>query len=196
MSVVGYMNLSSLPCDGFSLLMRSLSSVKKVFTFREPKTFENLNPVPEFDLLVIDYDEIVFNHETIKMLEQKLPKTKFLLLFSTEQTPDIIHVIAQTNHSCWNKSDDTNVILHIIQSVLNNIRIVSPECINASQHKKSETLSEREVEIAMMLIKGKSSLFISEQLNISPHTVHTHRKNIFKKLGVHSTLELSKLKMI
>lgn len=44
-------------------------------------------------------------------------------------------------------------------------------------------LSLRERTIVRLLVKGKSNDFISEVLSISPHTMKTHRKNIYKKLG-------------
>ncbi|MCP4460643.1 MAG: helix-turn-helix transcriptional regulator [Cytophagales bacterium] len=41
-----------------------------------------------------------------------------------------------------------------------------------------------------MLSEGKTSLEMVEKLFISEHTVKTHRKNILKKLDIHSTPEL------
>lgn len=44
------------------------------------------------------------------------------------------------------------------------------------------SLTSRERTILKLLIKGKSNEFISDLLCISPDTVKTHRKNIYKKL--------------
>ncbi|MBI5213458.1 MAG: response regulator transcription factor [Nitrospirae bacterium] len=43
-------------------------------------------------------------------------------------------------------------------------------------------LSHREKEIVKLVEKGLSYKEISKKLNISPHTVHTHIKNIYEKL--------------
>jgi DNA-binding NarL/FixJ family response regulator len=51
-------------------------------------------------------------------------------------------------------------------------------------------LTKREIEIVESLLNGKSTLEISEELGLSPHTVQTHRKNSFKKLKVKSLSEL------
>ena len=51
-------------------------------------------------------------------------------------------------------------------------------------------LSPREQQIAMMISRGLSDKEIADELNISPGTVTTHKKNIFKKLEVHSRIEL------
>jgi len=51
-------------------------------------------------------------------------------------------------------------------------------------------LTRREVEIIRLLSKGKSSEEASEELFISPYTVDTHRKNIFKKLEINNLAAL------
>ena len=43
-------------------------------------------------------------------------------------------------------------------------------------------LSQREKEIVVEIEKGMSYKKISDKFNISPHTVHTHINNIYKKL--------------
>ena len=51
-------------------------------------------------------------------------------------------------------------------------------------------LTKREIEIVEYLLNGKSTIEISKELGLSPHTVQTHRKNSFKKLKVKSLSEL------
>lgn len=48
-------------------------------------------------------------------------------------------------------------------------------------------LTKREVEIIKMVCDGKTSSDIAEKLSLSPFTVQTHRKNIFKKLSLDSS---------
>jgi len=55
------------------------------------------------------------------------------------------------------------------------------------------SLSKRELEILSLLSKSRTTEEISEELNISPLTVSTHRKNIFRKTGTKSILELISL---
>ncbi len=51
-------------------------------------------------------------------------------------------------------------------------------------------LTNRELQIARLIAKGKKSDEIANELFISPHTVSTHRKKIHKKLKTHNTAEL------
>ncbi len=53
-------------------------------------------------------------------------------------------------------------------------------------------LSSREREIVALLCAGKATKEIAFDLGLSPKTVDVHRKNIFEKLGVSSTVELVK----
>ena len=59
--------------------------------------------------------------------------------------------------------------------------------------KKQYSLTDREIEIIELLLEGKSSQQIADQLFISKHTVDTHRRNILEKLGISSTNELLSL---
>jgi DNA-binding CsgD family transcriptional regulator len=66
-----------------------------------------------------------------------------------------------------------------------------------SDEKKLETtlkarfqLSRRELDVIYYLTRGLSDDEIGEKLYISRQTVHTHIKNIYKKLGVKSRIEL------
>jgi DNA-binding NarL/FixJ family response regulator len=47
-------------------------------------------------------------------------------------------------------------------------------------------LSERETEVLIQLVKGLSHKEIADKLNISIHTVTSHRKNIIEKTGIKS----------
>ncbi len=61
---------------------------------------------------------------------------------------------------------------------------------NFSQKLLSDGISNRERDVIRLLVLNYSSKEISEKLNISPHTVDTHRRNILKKLNISSTGEL------
>lgn len=54
-------------------------------------------------------------------------------------------------------------------------------------------LTRREKEIIVELVKGYNVPKIAENLFISAYTVETHKKNIFKKLDIHNSIDLIKL---
>lgn len=55
------------------------------------------------------------------------------------------------------------------------------------------TLSSRQLEMAQLLSLGYAPKEIAALLGVSPHTVRNHAKLVFKKLRVHSQLELVRL---
>lgn len=56
--------------------------------------------------------------------------------------------------------------------------------------KQLSQLTRRENDVMTYLLKGISTQKIGETLGLSPHTVQTHRKHIFKKMSVSSLSEL------
>lgn len=53
-------------------------------------------------------------------------------------------------------------------------------------------LSRRQNEIAGLLSLGYSEKEIASRLNVSVDTVHTHKKNIFRVIGVRSVVDLAR----
>jgi len=54
-------------------------------------------------------------------------------------------------------------------------------------------LSERELQIMMMITKGKRVVDISEELNLESKTINSYRYRLFKKLDVNGDVELTHL---
>jgi len=51
-------------------------------------------------------------------------------------------------------------------------------------------LTSRQIEVLRLVAQGKRSAEIAEQLKLSKHTIDNHRKNMLRKTGFSSTLEL------
>ncbi|MDH6311423.1 DNA-binding NarL/FixJ family response regulator [Parabacteroides sp. PFB2-10] len=60
------------------------------------------------------------------------------------------------------------------------------ETLPVDQEDEQQTLSTREKEIVVCVVKGMTNREIAEQLFLSTHTVITHRRNIARKLQIHS----------
>jgi len=67
------------------------------------------------------------------------------------------------------------------------VSVTSPSGTNAASDGNSiAVLTEREVDILRLVAKGLSFNEVGDSLSISPHTVVTHVKKIYRKLAVHS----------
>ena len=58
--------------------------------------------------------------------------------------------------------------------------------------EKINSLTKRESEIFNLILDGHDNPEIAEKLFISRSTVETHRKNMHRKLGTHSTFDILK----
>lgn len=92
--------------------------------------------------------------------------------------------------SLLSKYDDSISIfdtLEVLGTKMNHLQDLSPVKSNDNQ----EVISQREKEIVVCVVKGMTNKEIAEKLYLSIHTVITHRRNISKKLQIHSAAGLT-----
>ena len=91
-------------------------------------------------------------------------------------------------------------MIEAIRAVSQGQRFISPS-VEASDTGNGQgrvtrnaysRLAPREREVLKLLSEGETSRQIAEFLSISPRTVETHRRNIMRKLGIHSVAALTK----
>ncbi|MCL9804540.1 response regulator transcription factor [Flavobacterium amniphilum] len=89
------------------------------------------------------------------------------------------------------KNVSENVIFEMMKTIGNDKKYYCMDFLqqNIIRHK-TKNLSSREIEILKQIALGQDSNEIASKLYISIHTFRTHRKNIMKKTGIHSTSEL------
>ena len=62
---------------------------------------------------------------------------------------------------------------------------------DATGNEEKDALSQREKEIVTLVVKGMTNKEIADRLFLSVHTVNTHRRNIARKLEIHSATGLT-----
>jgi len=82
----------------------------------------------------------------------------------------------------------------IREKIFSNATRNNPK-LNTYKPNVNPLLTEREIEIIILIALEYSSKEISEQLFISTNTVETHRKNIMKKLKAKNTIGIVKYAM-
>jgi two-component system invasion response regulator UvrY len=70
---------------------------------------------------------------------------------------------------------------------------ISLSYLNQLQNQPLLSLSQRELEILIMICHGEKTADIAKKLFLSPKTISKHRLNFLKKLGVKNDIELAKL---
>lgn len=149
------------------------------------------------EILLLDYHLPDGNGlEAAATVLKKLPKTKIIFL-TMEQDQQVMESVIQTGAMGYLlKETGREELLNALSAVLEGRTIISGNLRKKQIHfsnTKINNLSKREKEIALLIINGLQTIQIADQLNISEHTVTTHRKNIMRKLGAHNSIQLAKM---
>jgi DNA-binding NarL/FixJ family response regulator len=83
--------------------------------------------------------------------------------------------------------DDVDTLVAKLKSVI----ATDEEESSSSALPDTEALSLREREIVICVVKGMTNKEIADRLYLSVHTVNTHRRNIARKLEIHSASGLT-----
>ena len=133
-----------------------------------------------------------------ELLLEKRPGTRILIL-TMHDSPEYISTALSHGASGYVLKDvPTEEIKTAIDSVMRGEEYL---CTGAKASLKPNTadgrepLTSREQTVLLELAQGKSNRDVAETLNISIHTVETHRKNIKRKLGISSTAGLTRYAM-
>ncbi len=124
------------------------------------------------------------------------------ILFSDPDKESIykLHKLSITSFFTLHSSDEE--VMQTIRGTIEGIKFFTPKVVEAlieysfkrgpekPQQQLHDDLSEREMEVLMLITQGKSTKEIADKLFLSTHTVYTHRKNILKKLSCKSAAEL------
>ncbi|MBO5848993.1 MAG: response regulator transcription factor [Bacteroidales bacterium] len=120
------------------------------------------------------------NNNIIRQINQNYPDTICVALVTTFIDKNMLKYFKETIELSDNKQKVTNKIF----ALLNNND-------ESSSQNESVDLSNRETDVLICVAKGMTNKDISDMLNISVHTVITHRKNIVKKTGIKSVSGLT-----
>ena len=122
-----------------------------------------------------------FNPTVFRAAHACLGQTRYVALLSS--------VI--TNNQLKEYDDHFSICdeLDVIASKLYNLTHIQEE--EAEKGNDAETLSQREKEIITCVVKGMTNKAIADKLYLSIHTVITHRRNIARKLQIHSPAGLT-----
>ncbi|MGF1764333.1 UvrY/SirA/GacA family response regulator transcription factor [Aliivibrio kagoshimensis] len=129
------------------------------------------------------------------------PDVKIIVLTIHTENPFPTKVMQAGAAGYLTKGAGPDEMVNAIRAVNSGQRYISPEIAQqmalsqfspASENPFKE-LSERELQIMLMITKGQKVTDISEQLNLSPKTVNSYRYRLFSKLNIGGDVELTHL---
>ena len=136
-------------------------------------------------IVILDYTLFDLNGtDELLVIGKRFPETRWLL-FSNELSEDFIRKLSiEENHAalhCLSRGD--RFFCHQIANLLIN---------HGTKTETESVLTSTETEVLKLIAHGKSVKEIANERNSSIHTIISHKKNIFRKLGVNSVYEATK----
>ncbi len=190
--------------EGLRLLLEKMPEVKVVGEadngFQAVELAKNLVP----DVVVMDVGMRELNGtEATRMILTDNPDIKVVALSVYSDRQYVLGMLEAGASAYVVKAAAGEEVLQAIKTVVKNKKYISPQVTdvvidgytqkNFAPDKSARTkLGPRERQVLQLLAEGKSSPNIASSLSIALKTVETHRRNIMKKLDLHSVAELTK----
>lgn len=141
--------------------------------------------------------------EATRKLGQMLPKIKVLALSSCIDDPFPSRMLKAGAVGYITKGSDATEMIHAIREVHAGRRYVTPEVaqqlalkhLTDDKNTPFDDLSDRELQVALMIADGVKVPDIAKRLHLSPKTVNSYRYRIFQKLRISTNVELVQLCM-
>lgn len=140
--------------------------------------------------------------EATARIKASHPAIKVLVLSMYDNDEYVIQVLKYGASGYVLKKAMAQELINAIKTICNGETYLYPsiatklvnQVVRSTEKARvdQDPLTERENEILAYVAKGYTNKEIAEQLIFSNRTVQTHRANIMKKLGFHSTVELVK----
>ena len=187
--------------EGIKLLFEQSADYQVVGTADSEKEIISVCQNSQPDILVLDLNLGGKNSiELIPDLKNRFPNLK-ILIFSSYQTTVLVKKAMSFGVNGYLLKDATkNDWLAALLAIQENKVFLSKPIRHLQENTSFETdnfsqissLSDQEKRVIRLIINGLEEKQIAEELFISKHTVHTHKKNILKKLNLHTNADLVK----
>lgn len=150
----------------------------------------------DISLLITDY--LLFDYRSINDLREIIASRQEIpvLVLGNLLNPMQIRELNQVGiRNIALKTDDKAELLHAVASALKKKKAYSGSVLDLLLRQDGPALdacllTTAEIEIVRLISSGLSTKEIAAKKHLSFHTVMTHRKNIFRKLGVSSSQEM------
>jgi len=158
--------------------------------------------VPDVVVMDVHMPGIGGLEATRKMIRHN-PDIKILALTIYEDEPYPSRLLQAGASGYITKGSDPEEMIRAIRTIYAGQRYISPNIaqqiaikrFTKGEESPLDVLSERELQIMLMITQGQKVQDISKKLCLSPKTVNSYRYRIFDKLGIHSDVELTLMAM-
>jgi len=188
-----------LTAAGLTLILNEKDDLTIVDRVGSPQQLTELLKQHKPDLLIVDYNMPGYiSAADLVDVKEHSPETNVLIISSDNDKASILQVLQSGAIGYLTKECSREEILMAVYSVARGEKFFCHKILNIIMEKHFSPepvevspgiLTVRETEILKLLASGYSTQKVADELYLSPHTVHTHRKSIIKKLNIKSPTE-------
>ncbi|MBK2126334.1 UvrY/SirA/GacA family response regulator transcription factor [Fangia hongkongensis] len=139
--------------------------------------------------------------EATKRIVKAHPHIKILVVTVYGDEPYPTRVLQAGASGYMTKGVGLDEMIQAIKTVYSGRRYLSPEVaqqlalkhLTHDDESPFDSLSEREMQVLIMITSGQKVNEVADQLCLSPKTVNSYRYRLFDKLGIDSDVELTHL---
>ncbi|WP_205699558.1 response regulator transcription factor [Conexibacter sp. SYSU D00693] len=132
----------------------------------------------------------------VHRLHGAMPDVRLVLLADRPTPAESNQLLALGASACLGKAVQARDIRNAIHLASRGLQVVPQGASNGgapATQAGPELLTPREADVLQLLRQGRSNAEIAQALTVSVETVRTHRRNIYRKLGVRTRRELAAL---
>jgi DNA-binding NarL/FixJ family response regulator len=129
----------------------------------------------------------------VNHLHQAHPGTRLLILANRPSPAECNQMLAFGATACLSKETEARDILTAVHLASRGLHVLPKKGAGAVEPMGPELLTPREADVLEHLRQGRANAEIALALHVSVETVRTHRRNIYRKLGVRTRRELAGL---
>lgn len=141
--------------------------------------------------------------EATRKITRHNPEIQVIAVTACDDNPYATRLLQAGAAGYITKGADADEMLRAIMKVKSGQKYISPDIaqrmalkpFQQDQTSPFDELSEREMQITLMIVGCQKVAEISEKLFLSPKTVNSYRYRIFEKLEIDSDVELTLLAM-
>ena len=189
----------SIVRNGLSIMIKEIFDNPVVLQAGNFKEISEQFETNKIDVLILDISfpegsSLAFLTE----LKELFPAVRILMFSSFDEEIYALRYLKAGADGYLSKLSAPHEIEHALKAIITNGKYTSnnirDKIMDSFLLKKSdnplENLSNREMEIASLLVKGLGNLEISNTLNLKATTVSTYKTRVFEKLGLTNLSDL------
>ena len=153
-------------------------------------------------ILVLDFQSLGFNSKHIATLSNTFKRLQILAITDYMSRSEMQSVLDSGVRSYLLKECDKDEIIEALHSTYSGERFLcgkvayflsNSEDLESIKPQLSKVsckglgITDRELDIIRLIAEGLSNKLIADKLELSTHTINTHRKNIMAKLNIPNT---------